>query len=504
MIGKQATTLISLLTTERLLLIIFLISASVAIQAYGPDVYLHLTTGRYILEIGKLSHIDVFSFTRYGEPWVMHEWLYQIVFYSLHEAYGPIGLQIVSSSVLTATLYLNKKNCNLVGASDITAWISTIITFVSWYEFVCTRPHIFTYLFFTLSLHFILLHRHQGAIKPLYIMPLIMVAWVNIHGGFLVGIVLLGYITLLTFIENYANTKRWVIPKHLFNSLLLTTVASLINPYGVQQLLFPFRLMEQWAMQFVPEWLPPDFTAWNYALFACTAILFVLASLWMRTDKRWFNLVLAAPFIVAAFDAVRHVPIAAFIISPYFAANMSFLLSQHIRKQPHAAAGQSHDSSLRRINHTELGIVENILNWILLCLFCMATYLAYPIMKQKKHEIFKRQFPVGATEYLADNHIHGRLFTTMQYSDYILFHRYPEQKVFYDVRIETYGRELSFDFMKMVSAQGNWEELFRKYNIDYVVLDKKESPISSFATNHNYHILYEDEYSIIFSREEHD
>jgi hypothetical protein len=499
--NKQIISLIRSLTTERLFLFILFITISLTIQGYNPDGYLHLTTGRLIMDTGALPHVDLFSFSRFGEPWVMHEWLYQVLFYNIHEIFGEIGLQVLGGGILTTVIYLTKKNCTLAGANNVTSWFATITLFLAWMLFLGTRPHDVTYLFFNLSLYFILLHRKNGTVKQLYVIPLLMVPWVNIHGGFIVGIVLLGYITLLSFIENYTNTKQWQIPWHLFNSFVLTILASLFNPYGIEQLFFPFELMNQWAMEYVPEWMPPDFTAWNYIIYAVAVLSFVISSLFIPVRQRLFQLIFTSPFVIASLYSVRHVPIASFVVAPYFAANIYNISTKLITSAiPYESNtnNTANYTSRRRQKH-DLGIVENIFNWIVLCLFLTLLYFTYPLVHEKKLASFKKMYPVGATRYLIENNIHGRMFTSMQYSDYILFHRYPEQKIFYDVRIETYGQALSSDFIKMSYVYTGWEELFTRYKIDFIVIDKENTAYTTYAKNHDFRIIYEDKYSTIFS-----
>jgi len=328
-----------------------------------------------------------------------------------------------------------------------------------------------------------------------------MVLWVNSHGGFIVGITLLGYVTLLSVLEDYAKSRQWKMPWHLVVVLVLSLFASLANPYGMEQLLFPFQLMDQWVMRYVSEWLPPDFSTWNYQLYAIVVTFFVLLSLFTTNAQRWFAVIFAAPFIIASFYSVRHVPIASFVVSPYFAVSLSRLFKRYRAIYPSAAttpdnsAGNSRSSPLK----SDMGIVENILNWFLLVCFISIMYLAYPAIKEKKSSLFTQLFPVGATNYLIQNNIQGRMFTSMQYSDYILFHRYPEQKLFYDVRVEIYGETLSKDYMKMNFAYHGWRELFKKYRIDFAVLEKDKAAYTAFSHNSDFKILYEDDYSAIFS-----
>ena len=475
----------AILTTERLFLFLLFIAATISLSGYDPDVYLHLTTGRHLLSTGELPHIDVFSFTRQGEPWVMHEWLYQIFLYSLHQAFGATGLKIFGAAILTAILYFNKKNCEIVKAWNFAAWVTTLILFIAWIKFIGLRPHIITFLFFVLTLRFILLYRYQQQHRALYLIPVMMLLWVNSHGGFIIGIVLLGYMTLLTLIENRLNDKRP--PWHLMKVLLLTVLASAVNPYGLEQLLFPFQLIEQWIMEYVTEWQSPSLSEWNIIIYLLIIGAFVLMSPLIPRNDRRFQLLFVTPFILASFEAVRHLPLAAFIIAPFFAAQLTRLISARSQSRQHAG-----------VLRTELGKTEYVLNWLVLLAFCVTLYWIYPALNKQASNTFNKRFPTGATQYLIEHNIRGRMFTTLEYSDYILFHRYPEQKVFYDVRFEIYGEEIARDYLRMLNAAEGWQQLFKKYAIAFSVIDKSKPIYGAIAKDSDFMLLYEDAHSAIF------
>ncbi len=497
---QQLSKLIDILTTERLLLLILFTSIAIAIPSYEPDVLLHLTTGRYVLDVGALPHTDIFSYTRFGEPWVMHEWLYQILIYLLHDAFGITAIQIISAAILTAVIYLNKQNCRLAGAAEVTAWFSTILLFTAWLFFVSNRPHIFTYLFVSLLLHFFLRYRYKGEAKPLYFIPVMMIPWVNIHGAFIVGIVLLGYLSVLTFIESHINGNHSSQQKHLAIAFILTLAASLINPYGIEQLFFPFQVMDQWAMRYVTEWMPPDYSHWNYVAYAFMVVFIIASSAWSKTEGRWFNLALAAPFIIASLNSVRHIPIAAFVLAPLLAFSIQQLASHFMQRRHLYPANRAYVTPpLIKASTAELGDVETKLNWLLLGCFFIAASSFYPQINKIKNHHFMQLFPVGATKYLIENKIQGRIFSPIQYSDYILFHRYPEQRIFYDVRIETYGKELSYEYMRMLNAREDWLDLFEKHKIEYIVLGKLKDPYPKFLNNPSFTTLYEDDFSIVLA-----
>ena len=70
-----------------------------------PDVWWHLRTGQLLLQNQNVFHSDPFSFTRFGQPWVDHEWLSQVLIFALYRGAGWGGL-IAAFAALIATAFL--------------------------------------------------------------------------------------------------------------------------------------------------------------------------------------------------------------------------------------------------------------------------------------------------------------------------------------------------------------------------------------------------------------
>jgi hypothetical protein len=145
--------------------------------------------------------------------------------------------------------------------------------------------------------------------------------------------------------------------------------------------------------------------------------------------------------------------------------------------------------------------VEYYLNWGILGSVMLLLLLTYPAYSAYVERTLKENYPIGATRYLVEHQIEGRMFTNMEYSTYILFARLPEQKLFYDVRVEMYGDELARDYITMVYALEGWERLFEKHAIDYAVLDKDKPIYNAIVSGSSFAMVYEDEASAIFVRE---
>jgi hypothetical protein len=489
--------LLRVLTTERLVFAIFLVILTGFVSAYNADTFLHLAAGRYIVETGSLPHRDVFSFSAEGRPWIMHEWLYQAAIFLAYEVAGMAGLKLLTGLACIATLYLAKKSADLLTGSWV-KWLVLGLLLILLQRFISPRPVLVTMVLFSFYLYALLAYRYGNGRRLLYGLPPLMILWVNSHGGFIVGLVLIAYFTLLQMIGERYCKGTWVLPRLPLLILLLCLVASLLNPYGYEQLLFPFRLMSDWAVGMALEWRPPDFAQWHNRVFLGAVLLFAFVAAVTKGKDRFFSVALVLPFVLAAFSAVRHVLLASLVLAPY----LSLLLG--------AAAEQGRVvfrrfmprlSPVRQENRQpELGEREFVLNGMVLLVMVLMLYLAYPAHRSGVAAQEEALYPVAATRYLQHNGIEGRLFSPMDYSDYILFSLYPRIKIFYDVRLEIYGEQLAREYIRMMNVEEGWRELFHRYAIDVVVTKTTGKLFSALSDDAVYGKVYQDQTNAVFLR----
>ena len=126
-----------------------------------------------------------------------------------------------------------------------------------WTASLLARPHVLVLPLAAAWTAELLNARDRGKAPPLWLAGL-MILWSNMHGGFIFGLMLIGPFTLEAMAEasrgaRLAAFARWA----LFGLAALT--AALVNPYGVEALLFPFRLMSVQNLSHVSEWQPQDF-----------------------------------------------------------------------------------------------------------------------------------------------------------------------------------------------------------------------------------------------------
>src|SRR2546426_6001109 len=73
-----------------------------AVPPLDPDLWWHLANGRLIITTGTIPHVDLYSFSAAGQPWVMHEWLADLLMYLLYQLGGLPLLVAVSAGAVAA------------------------------------------------------------------------------------------------------------------------------------------------------------------------------------------------------------------------------------------------------------------------------------------------------------------------------------------------------------------------------------------------------------------
>ena len=71
-----------------------------------PDFWWHLRTGQLIAQTGAVPTRDVFSYTALGQPWVVPEWLAELLTYWLYAAGGYATVAAAFSLAVTGAYFV--------------------------------------------------------------------------------------------------------------------------------------------------------------------------------------------------------------------------------------------------------------------------------------------------------------------------------------------------------------------------------------------------------------
>lgn len=279
------------------------------------DTLWHIRSGEWIWLHRAVPTTDVFSHTVFGMPWVSHEWLASLILFLSFEKFSWAGLVAISALAYGATVGLIARFL-FQRLEPIRALFVVALVFASLATHLLARPHLLVMPLLAIWIMGCVSASEERRTPRLWLLPL-MILWANLHGSFIVGLLLVPIFAAEAAMQcqpcdRIAVIKRWA----MFGVLAL--LASLATPHHVHGLLFPFHLQTMtFATSMIGEWRAVDFqrfelqTVWLFGLFFLGWMLKLKLSL--------PRLALLAYLVYASLAHTRHLTLLA-IIAPIILA----------------------------------------------------------------------------------------------------------------------------------------------------------------------------------------
>lgn len=496
----------SLVEPPALLLLFLFLLLLLFSNLSDPDYFWHLKSGELIAQTGALPEGDPFSYTMVGRPWVMHEWLFQLPLYLLHAWWGDWCVRVMTALLAIAPLIIIYRTMIDLGSQQrMSSWplLSALIVFffaVPMAGFAVPRPQLFSFLFFALYLGLLLQLKYRKRSDRLWLLPAIMLCWVNMHAGFMIGIALL----LLFLACEWAGLRMHGQPDpdyrrmlwRLLLATLATIAASAANPDFIAHWLYPFRVMDmEAAKRLIIEWRGIDFHEF-YAL--CTLLLvalFVLLNLLRDRRPDISESVLPLGFVFAAMFTYRHLPFALLLLMPLSGVAIRDGAGRRLAESRIGLLYRHHIAQGR-----QMGRLQPLANGLLAVLVLAAMLLYYPTHAARQQQSMDARVPVHAVDFIVANGISGRMFNTYRFGGYLIYRLYPEQRVFIDGRADLYGDRFLLDYERIYSGGAGWRQLFDHYRIDYVICTRT-APIRRLLADRDFRLVYDDAYNSVLVRD---
>jgi len=413
------------------------------------DYYWHITAGRLVAERGVLT-TDPFSYTWAGEPWVMHEWLGELLMYWLVSGVGPgiatflFGvISIAGPLILAWTLWRH-------GVGLLPLAIASSLVIYVFASYATIRPQAISWLFLGVLLAGLVSLRPDQRWRPWLIVPLF-VLWANVHGLYVVGLAVLGLYTLYTLLGRTPMAPR---RKEIAALLAGCFAASMLTPAGPAGLLYPLRYVDSgdWGLRHISEWQSPDFH--DPTQLGLLALIVAILANAMRATPAWLQ-GMAASGLVGALLATRNVPLAGLLALPTLSVGLGDRLPQRMVTRP------PRDRIVRRC--MEMGIAALIL---------AATAVILPRLPAvAEDQVIPRTFPVAAVDRLAATDPDARVFAEYQWGGYVIHRLFRGgARVFVDGRNDMYDERILEDFVTIRNAEEGWEALLAEYGADAILL----------------------------------
>lgn len=429
-----------------------------------PDLWGHVRFGLDLLQSHHLPRVDPYSFTSDIE-WTNHEWLAELIMGAAYSLMGPVGLLIIKA-VLSIGICFGIASA-LSRAPKPWRWPSGVLAVVGILPITTTmRPHLWTLLFLTLESRLL-----SGSPRQRYWLPVIFVVWVNLHGGWIVG---LGVLGLWSFIEMFEPARKRPSTWLVLGVPAACAIATLANPYGWHLWEFLARTVGL-SRPHITEWQP----TWR-SLFPL--ILWLAGMVWvgmaLRTAERRPAKVMAV-LAMLAFASLR-----VNRLVPLFIPAAVILLLPHVS---HVPAPERHawpkGRALVDLAFTLAGVLILALTTPARCLQMHGSWLP----------------DAEAANALAASKPTGRIVTWFNWGEYVIWHFGPALKVSIDGRRETVYSDAVLQ-RQMAIGDGDPAALrnFEKSPPEYVWLPKRRSDrVRAWLNSHGYRLDIETPLSFV-------
>jgi hypothetical protein len=507
-------------------LLVLLVYSTLAVRLLGDaGIGWHIRTGQLILATHAIPHIDPFSSTMSGPPWFAWEWLFDVLVGWLDRMAGLNGVVFFTASIIALTFSWTFRLLLRRGTSFPIALILLLLAASSSMIHFFARPHVVSWLFSVLWFYILdsseakdcdsAAEVEEHALSP-WLLPPLMLLWVNVHGGFLLGFVLLG-IYWLSAVWEYFRLRE-----HRFEDALqkiraakrggqlalvgiLSALATFANPYGWRLHVHIYRyLSNRFLMDHIDEFQSPNFHGIAQKCFAALLMLTLVALAAKKRDTPGIRPSEALVLLFAIYSglfASRNIPVSSLllilVIGPRLSATLQTLTAKlHTASQPATSS-----DFFRRMQNVEAGLHGHI--WpitAILLTFWITIHAGKLGTKPLINAHFNpKRFPVGAVNYLASRESQGSVFVPDSWGGYLIYRLYPQMKVAVDDRHDFYGEQFLKSYLKTMHVEPGWKDFLDQHSVQYVIIPKDSALANILAETPCWQPIYNDDVAAIFA-----
>jgi hypothetical protein len=444
----------------------------------GLEAWSMLALGRWIVDHRGLPDAEpLTSAPPSSETFVDQQWLVQVVAFAVQSLGG------LESLILVTALAIALAYCLLLAASFTASGRLRLACLSVWLAYalgasnLTARPQTLAYplcALFVLAVTRVEWRKDGSLLRAL---PVAMAVWVNVHGSFVLGLLVLG-----CALAGSRLTKGYAL------TLAACALATLVNPYGLGAWRYALDIgVNPIIRQFVTEWAPTSLASSEGVLFFASVAGLLLLTVRSKTRLTRTEMCMLVAFGVLALTAVRSVVWFGFVSAPIVARLLGGL----------AIGAPAIRPERPRLNAAIAAVLAGValvsLPW---------TKAMLPFLPADKAGLVTWDTPVRATEYLARQPPEqgARLLNYQVWGGYLAWSGLPP---FVDGRFEVHPAAVWLDYLAMTYPRADWPELFERYDIQYALLSRTQQPDLEAALRQapRWRVAYADDRSIVFAHQ---
>jgi len=478
----------------------------------------HIRNGERMLRTHSITRVDPFSVTMGGQTWYAWEWLYDAKIAGIHHWMGLNGVVFFTAVIIALTFALTLRLCLRRGADlPVAALLLALSLGVSMIH-LFARPHVLSWLFTVIW--FQLLDSSESANlaaspRRLWYLPALMLLWVNVHGGFVLGFALLGLYLLSAAIRYYRSRdgeeSRSLAQRS--KTLGIVTVASLaaslINPYGYELHVHVYRyLTSRWLMNHIDEFLSPNFHGVAQQCFVAILLITIVALAAAHNKPSLSRVLVLLLATYSGLYAARSLPVSSLLFT---------LIVAPLWTQALTDARENENLSLRlrafvsrwqeftgRVRNVELGFRGHL--WPAAAVFLGVLVCAHQGRlgtTQWMHAHFDpKHIPVQATDTIVERGIREPIFAPDSWGGYLIYRLYPENRVFVDDRHDFYGVDFLRDYLKAIRLTPDWDKFLNEKHVNWALLPAGSALANMLEETTQWNVVYRDGTAVLLERKQ--
>ncbi|HEU0368244.1 MAG TPA: hypothetical protein VFR42_03475 [Candidatus Acidoferrum sp.] len=472
----------------------------------------HIRTGELILSTHAIPRVDPFSSVMRGQPWYAWEWFYDGIVGVLHGVAGLNGVVLFSATVIALTFALVYRKMIESGAQLPVAVVMLLLVFAASSIHFLARPHVLSWLFVVMWFGFLERFEADGNWRRLAWLPALMVLWVNVHGGFLLGLALLGIYFVSALLSAWVwqgseeRDRAFGRARILAAVATASTVVTLANPFGYKLHVHICRyLSDRFLMDHIDEFLSPNFHGFPQKCFAVIVLFAVAAMAGSRKHFRLSHLLVVLFAIYSGLYASRNIPPSAILLTLIAAPQLSMAFSEAAGNRDVSELWRNRLARFDRFGSKMVDLDRGLSGhvWPALALLVLVWACAHQGYIGTNHVLDAhfddKRFPVDAVDVLASGQSRGSVFCPDKWGGYVIYRLYPKTLVAVDDRHDLYGTAFLKRYLKIVHGEPGWDGELMAMHADWVLVPADSTMASILSGSAGWKIAYRDDVAALFA-----
>lgn len=488
----------------------------------------HIRTGQLILSTHTIPRLDPFSSSLNGDPWFAWEWLFDLLAGALANLTGLNGVVAFAAFIISLTFWLAFRWLTQHGANVLLALFLVLLAVCASMIHFFARPHVLSWLF--TIIWFAILDSWegtyvaapgglQGADKnsnriSLWLLPVTMLFWVNLHGGFLIGFVLLAifwFSAVWQWLGAGSDRVDDLLSKirvfHRVRDLTFVGIASgaatLMNPYGFHLYSHIYGyLSNRFLMDHIDEFQSPNFHLIAQKCFAALLLLTLAALATASVELRKPKISHAIIVLFAVYSGLyssRNIPIASFLLILVIGPRLSQQIAR-FRKHGEHSANFNETGFFRRMQTIELSLRGHLWPVAVVALTCwiLVDHGKVGSKTLVDAQFNPKRFPVAAVNYVEKENLPGPFFSPDSWGGYLIYRLNPQSKVIIDDRHDFYGEVFLRSYLKTIHVEPGWQDFLQQHPARCLIVPADSALANILVESAGWRVVYQDEVAVVF------